>query len=286
MRLYKPILQDEGTSTMARTKRAVWSLLWQGGAVLAGAVLLGVGTGADRPASTIGTPAESKPATKGDSLQEPLALIAKAQQAYAKVNDYTCTLIKRERIRGRLTPNHVIVLKLRKSPFSVNMLWKEPRALAGQEVCWVEGKNKGDMRVKPSGLLGAIGFVSLEPDDERAKKTSNHLISDTGIGWLINEFATGWEVERKLDQTRVRIGNYEYAKRRCTRVEMIHDNRAGGNFRHYRNVVYFDQKTNLPIRNENYDWPKTPGDPGELIEMFSYVNLRANVDVPDSVFNR
>jgi hypothetical protein len=271
---------------MTRTKRAAWGVVWHGGAVLTCAVLFVMGMGADRPTSTVGKPAESKPAAKGDSLEEPLALIARAQQAYAKVNDYTCTLIKRERIRGKLTPNHVIALKVRKSPFSVNLVWKEPRNLEGQEVCWVEGKNDGNMRVKPAGLLGAIGFVSLEQDDARAKKTSNHLVSDTGIGWLINEFATGWEVERKLDQTRVRIGNYEYAKRRCTRVEMIHDNRAGGKFHHYRNVVYFDQKNNLAIRVENYDWPKGPGDAGELIEMFSYVNLRVNAEVPDSVFNK
>jgi hypothetical protein len=254
--------------------------------VLAVAVVLGMGAGADRPVTTVGTPAASNPATKGDSLAEPLAQIAKAQQAYAKVNDYTCTLIKQERIRGRLTPNHVIALKVRKSPFSVDLVWKEPRSLEGQEVCWVEGKNGGDMRVKPSGLLGAIGFVSLEPDDARAKKTSNHPISDTGIGWMIKEFAVGWEVEKMLDQTKVRIGTYEYAKRRCTRVEMIHENRAGGKFRHYRNVVYFDQKTSLPIRVENYDWPKSPRDPGELIEMFSYVNVRVNVDLPDSVFSK
>ncbi len=93
-------------------------------------------------------------------------------------------------------------------------------------------------------------------------------------------------MERKIDQTRARVGTYDYAKRRCTRVEMIHDNNADGKFKHYRNVVYFDQKTNLPIRVENYDWPRTPGDPGELIEIFSYVNMRLNVDLADSVFNR
>jgi hypothetical protein len=271
---------------MTRTKRAVWHILWRGGAVLAIVVLLGVSTGADRAGNSAVTNTSGKPATRGGTWDEPLALIARARSAYAKVNDYSCTLIKRERIRGKLTPNHVIVLKVRMTPFSVNMLWKEPRALEGQEVCWVEGKNHGNMRVKPSGLLGAIGFVSLEPTDERAKRTSNHLVSDTGIGWLIEEFGTGWEQERKLDQTQLRVGTYEYAKRRCTRVEATHANSAGGAFRHYRNVVYFDQKTNLPIRVENYDWPKTPGDQGELAEMFSYVNVHLNVGIPDSTFNK
>ncbi len=125
----------------------------------AGVLLLGIGIGAERPASQVGeTATESKPPTKGDALQQPLELIAKARAAYAKVHDYTCTLIKQERIRGKLTPNNVVALKIRKTPFSVNMLWKEPRSLEGQEVCWVEGKNDGNMRVKPSGLLGAYRF--------------------------------------------------------------------------------------------------------------------------------
>jgi hypothetical protein len=261
-------------------------MLRQGGGILAGVILIGLGAGAGQPGQPVGTTTDSKTVRKGDSMEAPLALIAKARAAYAGVNDYTCTLIKRERIRGKLTPNHVVVLKVRKSPFSVNMLWKEPRSLDGQEVCWVDGKNNGNMRVKPSGLLGAIGFVSLERDDERAKRTSNHLVSDTGIGWLIEEFGTGWEQERKLGQTQVKVGTYDYAKRRCTRVETIHENSAGGKLRHYRNVVYFDQKTNLPIRVENYDWPRVRGDLGELAEMFSYVNVRVNVGVPDSAFSK
>src|SRR5262249_37271693 len=149
-----------------------------------------------------------------NALAEPLALAAKAKAAYAKVTDYSCILVKREKIGDKLTPNHIIHLKVRKAPFSVNMLWKEPKALEGQEVCYIDGKNDGNLRVKPAGILGAIGFVSLEPDDERAKKTSNHPITNAGIGWLIEECGNGWEMERQLKQTKVRVGTYQYAKRR------------------------------------------------------------------------
>jgi hypothetical protein len=278
---------------MTKAKRAAWRFVRLGGVGLAGVLLLGMGAGADKPPVPPALPAEGKPiaskdkpASAADPLAEPLALVEKARAAYAKVNDYSCTLVKREKIRDRLTPNHVIILKVRKAPFSVNMLWKEPKALEGQEVCYIEGKNEGNLRVKPSGLLGAIGFVSLEPDDERAKKTSNHRITNAGIGWLIEECGTGWEVERKLKQTKVRVGTYQYAKRLCTRVELLHPTSAGGKIRHHRNIVYFDQQTHLPIRVENYDWPKTTGDNGELVEVFSYVNLRVNVELANSVFNR
>ena len=52
----------------------------------------------------------------------------------------------------------------------MNLRWLEPKALAGQEAVYVTGKNVGQMRVKSAGLLGAVGFISLEPNDARARK--------------------------------------------------------------------------------------------------------------------
>jgi hypothetical protein len=223
---------------------------------------------------------------KVDPFKEPLELIGRARAAYGKIKDYSCTLIKRERLMGELTPNNVITLKVRKEPFSVSMLWKEPRDSEGQEVVYVAGKYDGKMRVKMSGLLGAIGFVSLDPNDARARKESKHKVTETGIGNLIERFGKGWEMERKLKQTEVRVGTFTFAKRKCTRVEMTHPSRLGGKFKHHRNVVYFDQQTGLPIRVENYDWPDRPGDKPPLAEVFSYVNLRLNANLPDEVFDR
>jgi hypothetical protein len=275
---------------MTTALRATWRIVRPGGVVLAGLLILAAGGGAEQTRQ-VAPVAQSKPiAVKegkvkdSDPLAEPLALAAQARKAYAKVRDYSCTLIKRERMDGTLTANHVIAFKMRTTPFSVSMRWVEPRELAGQEVCYVAGKNNGDMRVKPPGLLGAIGFLSLSPDDEHARKTSKHSITDAGIGWVIERCATGWEVERKLKRTKVSIGTFQYANRRCTRAELIHSDSAGGKLLYQRNVIYFDQQTHLPIRVENYDWPQKPGGPAEVAEVYSYVNLRLNVDLPDEVF--
>ena len=64
--------------------------------------------------------------------------------------------------------------------------------------------------------------------------------------------------------TAVKIGTFTYAKRRCTRVELTHAGKAGGQLKHYKNVVYFDQQTNLPIRVENYGWPDEDNQPAPL----------------------
>jgi hypothetical protein len=37
---------------------------------------------------------------------------------------------------------------------------------------------------------------------------------------------------------------------------------------------------------ECYDWPRGAHDQGELLEVYSYVNLRLNPGLSDNVFNR
>jgi hypothetical protein len=141
------------------------------------------------------------------------------------------------------------------------------------------------MRVHPTGLLGAVGFVSLDPNDPRAKASSRHSITEAGIGNLLKRLATRWEVERRLNVTQVNVAEYEYNKRRCMRVETTHPTTSQGEFAHYRDVIYFDKETFLPVRAEAYGWPRHASDKGQLLEVYSYVNVRTNVHLRDEVFN-
>lgn len=219
-------------------------------------------------------------------LDEPLRLIAAARQSYQGIRDYTCLLVKREHLRGQLQPENLIVMKVRTQPFSVYLRWHQPKQFAGQEVCYVEGRNRGMMRVHSSGLLGAVGFISLDPNDPRVRENSRHTITEAGIGNLIERLAQRYEADRRYNNTQVRLGDYVYDQRRCRRVETIHANNAGGEILFYRNVVYFDQQTHLPIRVENYDWPRPGGNTGgDLLEVYAYANLRLNVGLGDEVFN-
>src|SRR5262249_28667642 len=129
-------------------------------------------------------------------------------------------------------------------------------------------------------------FLTLEINDPRTRKTSKHKVTEAGIGALIERCEKGWQEERKLQVTSVRVGTYTYARRTCTRVELSHSGRAGGVIKHARNVVYFDQQTHLPIRVENYAWPEEDGQPAPLAESFSYVNLRLDAKVPAEAFER
>jgi hypothetical protein len=224
--------------------------------------------------------------TPTHALDEPLQLLAAARQSYQNVRDYTCLFVKRERIKGQLQPESLIAMRARTQPFSVHLRWLSPKNLAGQEACFVAGRNNGMMRVRASGVLGAVGFVNLDPRDPRAQEHSRHTILEAGIGYLIEQYTQGWQQVRPYNRTQVRIAEYDYNKRRCTRVETIQLENIGGKVPFHRCVVYFDKEHRLPIRAENYDWPRPGGTQGgDLLEEYSYADLRPNVGLGEQHFN-
>jgi hypothetical protein len=254
-------------------------------------------SGAAPPAAPLAQPemppprlAAAAPATapiaEAAPMDEPLRLITEARKCYQDVRDYGCLLVKRERISGQMQPESVIIMKVRNKPFSVYLRWQGPRAMAGQEACYIEGKNDGKMRVHTNGLLGAVGWVSLDLNDPRIRQNSNHTINEAGIGKLIERMVRSWTMEKEMNITRVSIAEYEYNNRRCTRVQTMHPDNRSGKFVSYRTVMYFDKENHLPIRIETYDWPRPGGAPdGELMEVYSFVNLQLNPGLGDDVFN-
>jgi Protein of unknown function (DUF1571) len=246
---------------------------------------------ANAPAAQIpqAAPPVQKPFPAGSitpsPMDQPLQHIAEARQRFQGIRDYTCTMIKQERVAGQLQPENVISMKFRKEPFSVYMKWATPRESQGQEVCYVQGKNNNMMRVHASGILGVAGFVAIDPNDPKVMKNSRHTIQEAGIGNLIERLGRSWEEDRRRGVTQARVAEYEYNKRRCIRVETYHTKVLPGAYC-WRAVVFFDKETKLPIRTENYDFPRQGGPPGgELLETFSYIDLRFNVGLTDAAFN-
>jgi hypothetical protein len=219
-------------------------------------------------------------------LDEPLRMAAEARRVYGQVRDYQGILITQERIKGVLLPEQVIQLSFRKEPFSVYMKWLAPKADAGQEVCYVTGKNQNKLKaLAASGFGRGIGWLSFPIDDPKVTAHSRHKITETGFGNLIDRCEKCWSDERQMNKNRVQIAEYEYNQRRCMRVETTHTDRDL-RFYCYRSVIYFDKVSKLPIRMECYDWPSQNAPEGQLLECFSYINLEFNQNLPDSLFNK
>jgi hypothetical protein len=229
-------------------------------------------------------PAPGQPAA-APGLDRALALLDEARRQFQNVRDYQCRLLKRERVRGALLPEAALTLKVRNAPFSVYLRCEGPGPDEGLEVSYVAGRNGGRMRVRPAGLLGLIGFVSVDPQDPRAFERNRHCVTEAGLGNLLDSTARYWEMERRLGKTLVSITDDVLGGRACTRIETTHPDRGAGAFYGYRCVLWLDKATHLPAGAETYDWPR-PGGPagGDLLEWYRYLDLRCNIGLGEDTF--
>jgi hypothetical protein len=113
---------------------------------------------------------------------EPVELLRQSLLHYKemKVEGYTCTLAKQERINGKLNPPEVVEAWFREEPYSVLMHWKEGAGLAAASL-YAVGQNNGDMLIRPTGVGRIVGYVKRPPNCKEARDTSRYLITEFGI---------------------------------------------------------------------------------------------------------
>lgn len=210
--------------------------------------------------------------------------IADCEARYKKVQDYTCTFHKRERIDGRLTQPYIMAMKSRTHPHSIYFKFQRPKK--GREAIYVAGRHGGKIVVHDVGLGKLIaGTMNLDPHGSMAMEENRHPVTEAGIGSLIASVARHWSIELTPGESRVtfhkdvRVGN-----RPCTMIESVHPEKHPSYLFHMVKL-YIDHEHGLPIRFEAYDWPKRPGVSPELVEEYSYLNLQTNVGLRDQDFD-
>ncbi len=247
---------------------------------------------------TFETPTASKPATAAsstvkvgkpaiDGLAAYGMMLAEAKIAYGKINDYSGHVIHQDRVRGKLTPDQTAEIRAKAKPASVALKYVAPNSLMGQELVYVSGRNNGKLRMKPAGTFGPSGFLTVELADSRATAHTRHAATEFGIGPMIDLLEKNLTIETRLrNAVQVSVSEYTYANRPVMRFEVFTDRAHALRFA-YRTVVFVDKETKLPIRMEAYDQPAIGGSPsGELLECYSYVNLKFNQGLGEAVFDK
>jgi hypothetical protein len=228
------------------------------------------------------------PAATPDALRtaDPLgALIAEGKASYAKVRDYSCTFTRQERANGLLPPEQVAEMKVRVQPASVYLRFARPEAVAGLEVCYVAGRPDGKLRWRPAGPKGANGFQTLSLDDSKVKADFRRPVAELGIGPIFELLANVAGREKVMSNpVEVYTSEYQFAGRNVTRYE-IFTRRPHAHRYAYRMLVFVDKETKLPVRLEAYDTPKPGLASGELLEAYSYSDIKINVGLGDSAFS-
>ena len=213
------------------------------------------------------------------------------QAAYAALNtlqgikDYSATMIKQERINGKLNDPEFMYLKVRHEPFSVYMYFLGPPSLRGQEAIYVEGKNNGNLLGHGVGIKKIAGTVPLQPNGNMAMAGQRYPITEIGILNLTKRLIEVGEADMKFGECEVKF--YTGAKindRLCTCVQVVHPF-PRKNFKFNVARIYLDDKLNVPVRYESYDWPEKPGGKPQLLESYTYTDIKINNGFTDIDFD-
>lgn len=226
---------------------------------------------------------------------------ARKEQNYLRqtVADFTCRLVKRERIGGFLQDFHYIEMEVREEilvggrpvrPLSIYLHFLGPSKVAGRKVIYVEGRNEGKMLVRNGGRHFDYVVVRIDPNGENARAESVVPITEITFTRLLGNMIEVLERHRKADptgkNTRVeRIAGVKINERPCTVIRVTHPVPMEGLEFHVANV-FVDDQLHVPVRVDYSDWPKYPRGPVPLIAEYTYTELKLNTSLPDAAFHR
>ncbi len=201
------------------------------------------------------------------------------------IKDYSCTMMKRERIGGKLADAEFMFLKVRNEPFSVYMYFLGPDRLKGQEVIYEEGKNNGNLIGHGVGLRKIAGTVQLPPNGALAMAGQRYPITEIGILNLTKRLIEVAEQDKNFGECEVKFSKGAKINGRvCTVITVIHPV-PRPNFKFNKALVFVDDELNIPVRYEAWDWPERPGGPPLLLEEYTYMNIKINNGFTDADFS-
>jgi len=213
----------------------------------------------------------------------------------ANVQDYTCTLVKREEVEGVLLDPEYIFMKVRHEnrdadgnkihPFSVYMYFVKPDKRRGREVMYIEGENDGRLIAhEGSGVISKF-TAALEPESKMAMEDNRYPITNIGIENLIIRLLE--VAERDMQYGECEVDFFDGAKingRVAKCIQVVHPV-PRKNFRFHIARIFIDKEANVPIRFASYDWPKEKGGKPVLQEEYTYLNMKLNVGLTDDDFS-
>jgi hypothetical protein len=250
-------------------------------AAAAGVAVAGVAAGQQPPKVPLDPPAAAAPdATR---VADPLgAMLADARTAYAKVRDYTCTFTRQERINDVLGAEQVAEMKVRAQPAAALVRFAKPEAAFGLEMLYAANKRDGKIRYRPGGLKAATTVVAA--DDPKLLAENRHPVTQLGVGPTLDLLGSIAAREKAMgNPVEVYASDYKFAGAAVTRYE-VYTRRPHAHRYAYKVTVYVDKETKLPVRFEAYDQPKSGSAAGDLLEAYSYTNLKLNAGLGDATF--
>jgi hypothetical protein len=208
--------------------------------------------------------------------------------SFEKIEDYTASMYKQERIGGVLSDGQEIELKVKHAPFSVYMKWLSGDR--GRQLIYVDGKNDGDLLVQLGGIAGRLaGLRPLDPESPLAMAESRYPVTKAGLVALAKTIlehqvidlqrGTGYRCHLEEGHTFDNRPCYLY----ICEYESPEINKT-----YRKSVILIDQELSLPVCVKNYTWGRDIEpeklDESTLLEYYSYSNLKVQQQLPETEF--
>lgn len=238
----------------------------------------------------------ASPIAAGDStsvsdhpLQKPLQIARELREHIREnIRDYSCVLVKRERVDGKLRNHEYIFAKVRHEqqvdnssvPLGVYLSFLGPSSVKGREVLYVQGENDNQLIARNGGKRFAYVVTSLDPTSTTAMHGNRYPITEIGFlrlaDRLIELAEHNIEADGELRDCHVQF--YEGSRvddRPCRCIEVKYPQpREGLQFHLAR--VFIDEELRIPVRYEAYEWPTAESEEPPLLEEYTYTRIRLN----------
>ena len=207
----------------------------------------------------------------------------------AKVDTYTATFIKQERVGTKLLKKQKMSAKFAHSPQSVYFKWLTFEK--GREVLYKEGSYDNKMLVRKGGFSGRfLPTLKLDIDSSLVKRENRYTIKMAGLRPMITkaldyrradlEAASGVHCQQMEDT--------EVEGVMCMVFEFKYDNesvsKAAAEYR--RSLIYINKKSETLLGVRNYGWMEGDSDEDTLLEYYVYTNVDLEQRLADEDFNR
>jgi hypothetical protein len=215
-----------------------------------------------------------------------LEIVEEAQRRLDRVEGYTATFRKQERVAGKLLPEQTMAMKVRNRPFAIYFKFLTPNP--GKEVIYAEGHN-GNKVLAHNGdwTRRLVPRLAVDPTSVTAMAENRHPITDAGLSNLARKLVAFRKLDLEdaeaatiLDRTTGPDGR--------SWCRATHTHPSPNPQRPFARVeVLFEPKTLLPLQIVSYDWP-FPGDKGEsmLAERYAYDDLVLDAPLQAIDFDR
>lgn len=191
-----------------------------------------------------------------------------------RVKEYSCLIVKTERVGGKLREEESIYAKIRHEPYSVYLRFAKPKKSEGREAIYVAGRNDGKLIAHGSGFERMFGNFWLQPTSPQAMDGNLHPITENGVVHILQQMRDICHKQGGNPAIKAAVTECKLNGRACLRLEIV----TPGNS-HHRAHFYIDREYDLPVRYAYWNAAN------ELQEERTYLELKLNPGFSETDFD-